>query len=204
MMRATLCMAILLALTACAPARQSAPVAAVPLVNDPAGRPQRMAYALTFIEAMKSDDEIRRDITRGSKEAARTALPRDAKIGPQEAAVLTELAEQYLLPEMLKHLPEIKEGYATGYADTLTTAELKQLALSAKSPAVKRAWYEEPLSQQDQAELIALGFPALRKRMAETAPVAQRLSQAYGEVLSKRLVDDFLAKIAKQLQGQPA
>ncbi|KJV09716.1 hypothetical protein VZ95_09730 [Elstera litoralis] len=199
-MRGALCMAILLALAACAPARQSPPVAAVPLVNDPAGRPQRMAYALTFIEAMKSDDEIRRDIARGFKDAVRTALPRESKIGLQEFAAL---AEQYLLPEQLKHLPEIKEGYATGYADTLTTAELKQLALCAKSPAVKRAWYEEPLSQQDQAELIALGFPALRKRMAETAPTAQRLSQAQGEALNNRLVDDFLAKIAQQLQGQP-
>ncbi len=201
-MRKTLLSLLMLAtLAACAPARQSAPVAAVPLVNDPAGRPQRMAYALTFIEAMKSDEEIRRDITRGFKDSARMALPRGAKIGLQE---FTALADQYLLPEQLKHLPEIKEGYATGYADTLTTAELKQLALSAKSPAVKRAWYEEPLSQQDQADLIALGFPVLRKRMAETAPVAQRLSQAQGEALNKRLVDDFLAKIAKQLQGQPA
>ncbi len=200
-MRGAVCIAILLALAACAPARQQAPVAAVPLVNDPAGRPQRMAYALQFIEAMKSDDEIRRDITRGFKDSLRINLPRDAKISLQE---FTALAEQHLLPEQLKHLPEIKEGYATGYADTLTTAELKQLAACAKSPAVKRAWYEEPLSQQDQAELIALGFPALRKRMAETAPVAQRLSQAHSEALSKRLVDSFLAKISKQLQGQTA
>ncbi len=200
-MRGAVCIAILLALAACAPARQSAPVAAVPLVNDPAGRPQRMAYALTFIEAMKSDDEIRRDITRGFKDAVRMARTRYPNIGLQE---FTALAEQYLLPEQLKHLPEIKEGYATGYADTLTTAELKQLAACAKSPAVKRAWYEEPLSQQDQAELIALGFPALRKRMAETAPVAQRLSQAYGEALNNRLVDAFLEKISKLRQGQPA
>lgn len=200
-MRGAVCIAILLALAACAPVRQQAPVAAVPLVNDPAGRPQRMAYALTFIEAMKSDDEFRLDITRGFKDAVRMALPRGSKIGLQEFAAL---AEQYLLPEQLKHLPEIKESYATGYADTLTTAELKQLAECAKSPAVKRAWYEEPLSSQDQAELVALGFPALRKRMAETAPTAQRLSQAQGEALNKRLVDDFLAKISKQLQGQPA
>lgn len=200
-MRGAICIAILLALAACAPARQQAPVAAVPLVNDPAGRPQRLAYALTFIEAMKSDDEIRRDIARGFKDATRASLPRGSKIGLQE---FTTLAEQYLLPEQLKHLPEIKEGYATGYADTLTTAELKQLVACAKSPAVKRAWYEEPLSQQDQAELIALGFPALQKRMAETAPTAQRLSQAHGEALNKRLVDAFLAKISKQLQGQPA
>jgi len=200
-MRGAVCIAILLALAACAPTRQQAPVAAVTLVNDPAGRPQRMAYALTFIEAMKSDDEIRRDIARGFKDAVRAALPRGSKIGLQE---FTALAEQYLLPEQLKHLPEIKEGYATGYADTLTAAELKQLADAAKSPAVKRAWYEQPLSSQDQAELIALGFPALRKRMAETAPTAQRLSQAQGDALHNRLVDDFLVKIAKQLQGQPA
>lgn len=201
MMRGAVCIAILLALAACAPARQQAPVAAVPLVNDPAGRPQRMAYALTFIEAMKSDDEIRRDIARGFKEAVQISLVRYPSIGLQE---LTLLAEHYLLPEQLKHLPEIKQGYATGYADTLTTAELKQLAECAKSPAVKRAWFEEPLSSQDQAELIALGFPALRKRMAETAPTAQRLAQAQGDALNNRLVDDFLAKITQQLQGQAA
>ena len=40
--------------------------------------------------------------------------------------------------------------------------------------------------------------------MAETAPTAQRLSQAQGDALHNRLVDDFLAKIAQRLQGQPA
>jgi hypothetical protein len=201
MMRAAVCIAILLALAACAPARQQAPVAAVPLVNDPAGRPQRMAYALTFIEAMKSDDEIRRDLARGFKEAVQISLVRYPNIGLQE---FTALAEQYLLPEQLKHLPEIKEGYATGYADTLTTAELKQLAECAKSPAVKRAVYRESLSPQDQAELIALGFPALQRRIDETEPVARRLAQAQGDALNNRLVDAFLEKLAKQRQGQAA
>lgn len=45
---------------------------------------------------------------------------------------------------------------------------------------------------------------AILLALASCGPTAQRLSQAEGNALNKRLVDAFLEKIAQQLQGQAA
>lgn len=201
MRRAAFSLILLGVLTACTTGRTGPGTSTAPLVYDPAERPQRMAYALKFIEAMKSDEEIKADITRGFREGVKQSLYNvspELKVSREE---FEALAEQYLLVEQLKRLSEIKQGYASGYAETLTLVELERLARCAESPAVKRAWREEPLSVQDQSELAALQFLELRQRMKETAPAAQRISQARGDLLFKGLLEQFTQKVA-DLQRQ--
>lgn len=203
MRRAVFSLILLGVLTACTTGRTGPGTSTAPLVYDPAERPQRMAYALKFIEAMKSDEEIRQDIVR-EYDNPQPSLPLPvSEVNKKSGEALKQLAKLIMLPEQLKHLPEIKEGYAVGYAETLRGDELKQLADIANYAVVKRAWLGQVLSTEDQAELVKLGFPRLQARLIEVAPEARRIMQAHNEPLNNRILVDFFKKVGElRQQGQ--
>ncbi len=188
MRKALLSLLMLAALAGCTPARQAPPMAAVPLVNDPAGRPLRQAYALKAIEFIKSDDEMSQEIG----ETLKKELPVFLKnYSANDKEKWSELYLRVIIPEAQRRVAEIKEIFAGVFADLLTTDELRRMSEGVAHPAFARFRAKQPLTERDKQELAPLKFPELAKRLDEIKTTGIELARIRSELWGKAMVEDL-------------
>ncbi len=189
-MRATLCIALLLALGACSPPGNriaSVPsISAPPEVNDQQ-RVLRVAYALKFLQYTNSEETYRSELRSAIEKTWDDVAKRYA---PGRSEEHSTVLRKTLLAEVDKRFPEILGLIGGVFADVYTTDELRRISDFVSLVSVIKLKNKQPLTEEDSRELLAANPAETLSVLERKKAAVNDLAKVRGEIWGRCLAEE--------------